>query len=87
MVVVLDFKIIKNKKLLFEEVKRSINNEEFYGNNLDAFWDAFRDFRYNTTFKLVNLNFLEGEFRNYVNDLIDLLKEINKLNSYIGLEM
>lgn len=82
--IILDGLLINNKKELFVSLKKQINSDEFYGDNLDALWDVLTYLNEPLKIKIVNFRALQNNLGDYADNLkklfIDLV-DYNKLNS------
>lgn len=83
MEIVLDFSKISNKDEMFELIKSQLNNEEFYGNNLDALYDVLSYEKQDVKFVISNIKNLEQEFKLYIKKFILVVEDVEQINNNV----
>ncbi len=73
----LDFKDIKNKKMLHEYLKVQLGLPDYYGNNLDALHDCLEDCGNKFSICIYHYNDLEKEMGEYAEILLQVFKDID----------
>lgn len=87
MEIVLDGSIIENKEVLFETLKKQINSDEFYGNNLDSLWDVLSNYTDDLTITVMHSVELVENLENYAHMLMGLFDELNQIYSGVVLNI
>lgn len=85
--IVLDGKFITNKNTLFEELKKQINDEAFYGDNLDALWDVLSYSNKEINVVIVNQVDLKNHLGDYADILIEVLNNLKDVNERTSVEI
>lgn len=80
MEILLDGNVILSKEILFKTLKDQINSDDFYGNNLDALWEVLSYSIDHLVVTIKNKKELENNLGDYLNKLLNLLKELNDIN-------
>ena len=83
MEIVLDFSKISNKDEMFELIKSQLNNEEFYGNNLDALYDVLSYEKQDVKFVISNIKNLEQEFKLYIKKFVLVVEDVEQINNNV----
>jgi len=87
MEIVLDGNVIENKELLFETLKKQINSDEFYGNNLDSLWDVLSNYTDDLTITVMHSAELVENLGNYAHMLMGLFDELNQIYTEVVLNI
>lgn len=79
MKITLDGNTIKNRTILFEELRKQLNSNEFHANNLDALNDVLSYINEDIFVSLINKEQLIENLGEYGNILIKLLTNIQNV--------
>lgn len=83
MKVKLDGKEILNRDILHKTLKEKFNLPEYYGENLDSFWDILSCKGEHVEIVLINIEYLNKNLGVYGEKFINLLKDLEEENSNI----
>ncbi len=86
MIILIDGNLIPDKSTLFQELKKQINSQEFYGDNLDALADVLFATNEKIEIKVLHTKILFEHLDNYAQALIKLLEDVSTKKSNITLE-
>ncbi|MDY0234725.1 MAG: barstar family protein [Gudongella sp.] len=78
MIVLIDANKMKNKDSFHPYFKDKLSIKGYYGNNLDAMWDAISGFHRKLSIYIYNFEQMEDEKDSYRNKVIETLKELEK---------
>ena len=76
MKLLLDGKSFADKKAVHAYLKKELSFPEYYGNNLDAFYDLLCDIDFPVEFELINMEAYQG----FSDCIIDAMKINNNLS-------
>lgn len=85
--VVLDGKDMKNKDYVHLYIKHQLDNNEYYGNNLDALWDVLMSYGSKIEIRLINKESLIANLEDYGYALIDAFEDASKENKNVIFEI
>lgn len=71
---------VKNREDLYVELKKELNNPEFYGSNLDALWDVLSYTYDEITLHIENGQDLQNSLGEYFELFIGLLEDLQQQN-------
>ena len=80
---VLDGREIKDKEMLHNKLAVSLGFPDWYGKNLDAFYDCLTDLQEETEICLLYENAMEEDLRTYIGDLVKVIDRAKEENSKI----
>lgn len=78
MIVLIDANKLKDKDKFHPYFKEKLSINGYYGNNLDAMWDALSSFNRKLDIYLYNYIEMENEKDSYRNKIIETLKELDE---------
>lgn len=85
--ILLDGKIITDKKVLFEQLKSQINDEAFYGNNLDALWDVLSYLKSEIRIVITNEASLKAHLGAYAEALLEVFEDLKGVNEFASIDI
>lgn len=85
--VVLDGKLMKNNDDAHDYLQTELQIEEYYGNNLDALWDALITYDLPIKVKLINYNELIENLGDYGFAIISVFQDTEIVNPNFDLEI
>lgn len=85
--ILLDFKKFHHKETFHPYMKKKVQLPEYYGNNLDAMWDAMSYLKEDLRLCIYNWeDHDEADTETYSKAVIAALRELSEHNSHIRLE-
>ncbi len=73
----IDCKYIDSEKTFHRTIKRILDLDDYYGDNLDALWDLLTEREY-LDIRFTNSKYLEKNLGDYGNKIIDLFEDLSK---------
>lgn len=81
--IIINGKCMTNRETVHLYLKAKLDIKDYYGNNLDALWDALSDYDIKIKICLINKETLINELNGYGQSIIDLFNEVSKENNNI----
>jgi ribonuclease inhibitor len=85
--IIIDGKEMKSRKEAHLHIKEQLQSTEYYGNNLDALWDALTSYTSPIEICLINKEELIENLGEYGSSLIQVFKDAATSNSNISFEI
>lgn len=83
---ILNFKGVNSYLEFHERIMQSLDFSDYYGKNLDAFWDCITDMDAPCTIHITEINSLPTDLKEYLqNDIYKILKEAKEWFSSINM--
>ena len=87
-IITLDFTNCSHWMTFWQIIKEAYDFPEYFGNNLDALWDCHRDFFIEDMHtKIVGLNTLPKDLREYMNRILEVFDDVHKENPNMTFEV
>ena len=87
-IITLDFTNCSHWMTFWQIIKEAYDFPEYFGNNLDALWDCLRDFFIEDMHtKIVGLNTLPKDLREYMNRILEVFDDVHKENPNMTFEV
>ena len=80
-------KDMKNKDYVHLYIKHQLDNNEYYGNNLDALWDVLMSYSSKIEIRLIDKESLIANLEDYGYALIDVFEDASKENKNVIFEI
>ena len=87
MIVLLDADKLKEKDVFNPYFKEKLLINGYYGNNLDAMWDALSSFNRKLSIYIYNYKEMENEKESYRNKIIETLNELEETYGNINFKI
>lgn len=87
MKIIIDGKVIIDRKTLFQQLKTQVNSQEFYGDNLDALWDVLSYMDKELHITIMNQNDLEENLGEYAKSLLKVFYDLKNINGNVSINM
>lgn len=85
--ITLDGLEMKSRKQTYRYLKAKFNLPDYFGENLDAFWDLMSVYDREAEISLVNANNLIENLEEYGENIIKLLRELENENKNLSIEI
>jgi len=78
----LDFRDVKDYKDMHRIIKRELDFPDYYGGNMDAFWDCLTDMRGRPIhIEILGLDVVERKFDDMAAMIVEILREFKHYNN------